>query len=393
MGQISSMQATTDFIGGNMKGQAHLIRRPKLKSPETTIVEVAPQVNFVYIVRMDSEFAVNPLAQKMSTGYALDEKEAKSNLLEAYEIFFSELADAFAEGFSHRGNFELHLYDPHELDAQVRQRAGSSPIVSLDPLVSQGVYSMKVSRAYYLGGKSDTGQIARPGNAGLNVQAEQIAKWVAGEPVCVLEDDVFTGGSITASLDELTKHGITILKVIPGIQVGSPDKLTKSGIIVDPVVRYRTTDGTDVFDKVDLGDPRDYLIGASGLVVHLPNGEYGRAPYLLPFVSTSARSSIPPQAERAFALNVLQANIEFFREIERIAGKPLLLCHMDGHFGCMMQRLYGFDPSTSMLQIVTWAKENIDAIWEITQRLGEVQQLLDTMLSDARNLSAELVKK
>jgi len=52
---------------------------------------------------------------------------------------------------------------------------------------------------------------------------------------------------------------------------------------------------------------------------------------------------------------------------------------MDEHFLAMMQDLYGFDSSIPMLQIIDWATDNIDAIWKITQQLGEIQEQLETM--------------
>src|SRR5712691_7684680 len=136
-----------------MKEQDHFIYKPDLKGSETLTVEIGPGVDFVYIVRMDGDFAVTPLAQKMSAAYFLDEGEVKQALLEEYELFLGKLAHSFHWGFSQKGNFELHLYHPDELDKAVRQRAENAPMVSLDPLISHGVYNLKVSRAYYLGGK------------------------------------------------------------------------------------------------------------------------------------------------------------------------------------------------------------------------------------------------
>ncbi len=387
----TNLPGTAAAVAGDMmQGQSHFIHRPVLKGSDVVTVEIGPQVDFVYIVRKDGVFTVSPLAHKMSVGYGLKEVDVKQALLEEYDRFFNELTHIFYWGFSQKGNFELHLYEPGELDTAIIQRANNIPIVSLDPLICHGVYSLTVSRAYYLGGKKDTGQIARPGYASLNAQAQQIAERMQGQPVCVVEDDIFSGGSIIASLDKLTDCGVTIQKIIPGIQIGSPHKITQSGLAIDPVVKYKTIDGADIFDKVDLGDPRDYLLGASGLVVHLPQRAYGRAPYILPFVSTSARSSVPQQAERGFALKVLEANWNFFHGVEGKLGQPLLLGHMDEHFTNMMHQLYGFDYKVPMRQIVTWAIDNIDSIWEITQHLGELQGQLDTMLLRAKQVTGNI---
>ena len=237
----------------------------------------------------------------------------------------------------------------------------------------------KVSRGYYLSGRKDFGQVARPVNEALPIQAKNIANSLNGSPASISEDDIFSGGSVIASLNELIDQGVNIHQVIPGIQIGKPEKLSKMGLRVNPAVEYKTTDDSDIFDKVDLGDPRDFLLGASGLVVKLPSGELGRAPYILPFVSTTARASIPEKVEKQFAQKVLKANLDFFQAVQEKTGKPLLLKHMDHSFLVLMHEMYNIDPNTSMVQITTWACDNIDELWETTKLQGEFQEKLESL--------------
>ena len=295
-----------------MKEQPGYQPKSEIKWPQAGIVEVGPSVDFVYIMRKDGNFTMSPIAHRMASEYFIDEEQTNQTLLEEYDAYFSKLAGILQWGYAFKGNFELHVYDPTELDKGVREKAGDLPIVSLDPLMSQGVFEHKVSRGYYLGGRKDFGQVARPGTATLSQQAQEIAHSLNGSPTSVAEDDIFSGGSVIASLNGLKEQGVVVEKLIPGIQVGKPSKLTEMGIQVDPVVSYETTDNSDVFDKVDLGDPRDYLLGASGLVVKMPNGHFGRTPYILPFVSTSARAGIPQEIEKEFAgkVEVIRINVD-----------------------------------------------------------------------------------
>ncbi len=347
-----------------------------IKWPRVNTVEVGPDVDFVYIMRKDGKFAMPPVAQRIATDYRLDEQKVTQTLLGEYDTFFAKLADAFGQGFSSKGKFELHLFDSDELDKSVREKSAGVPIVSLDPLMNKGVFEHRVSRGYFLGGKKDFGQVARPVSPDLSLQALEIAAKLNGLLASVAEDDIFSGGSVIASLNELLNQGVNIHKVIPGIQVGKPEKLSAMGLKVDPVIEYKTTDGADIFDKVDLGDPRDYLLGASGLVVRLPGGELGRAPYILPFVSTAARASIPADVEKEFALKTLQANLEFFDAVEDKLGSPLLLKHMDHSFLVLMHKMYGVDSNAEMSRVTAWLMDNLDGFWKTTKKQGELQEKL-----------------
>lgn len=362
-----------------MKEQLNSIPKAEIKWPQGNKIEVGSNVDFVYIMRKDGKFAMSPIAQKMATDYQFDEETTMQTLLEEYDTFFAKLADTSKWGFSSKGNFELHVYDPKQLEKAVRGNAQGTTIVSLDPLMNQGVYEHRVSRGYYLSGRKDFGQVARPVNEQLSIQAKNIAKSLNGSPASISEDDIFSGGSVIASLSELIAQGVNIYQVIPGIQIGKPEKLSEMDLHVNPAVKYETSDDSNIFDKVDLGDPRDFLLGASGLVVKLPSGELGRAPYILPFVSTTARASIPEQVEKQFALKVLKANLDFFQAVQAKTGKPLLLKHMDHSFLVLMHELYGTDPNTPMNQITTWVIDNLDILWETTKSQGEFQEKLESM--------------
>lgn len=352
--------------------------QPKLeiKWPQFGKIEVGYDVDFIYIMRKDGNFTMSPIAQRMVGEHYMDEEQTKQVLLEGYDTFFGKLTTILQWGYSSKGNFELHLYDSNQLDKGVRAKAGNTSIVSLDPLMNQGVLEHKVSRGYYLGGKNDFGQVARPGAKPIFQQAQEIASSLNGMAVCVVEDDVFSGGSVIASLSELISNGVIVQKLIPGIQIGKPSKLSEMGITIDPVVTYETIDGADIFDKVDLGDPRDYLLGASGLVTKLPSGNYGRVPYILPFVSTAARAGIPQEKEKEFAEKVLQVNLEFFRNVKECIGKSILLKNMDPNFVVLMNEMFGFDSNAPMEQVVVWSMDNMDSLWEITKIQGVFQEKL-----------------
>lgn len=361
-----------------MKEELSHAHSSEIKWPKLGKVEVGPDVDFAYIVRKDNYFTMNPIAQRVAEDYRLDFTETQQILVQEYDCFFAGLVESFQWGYALKGDVEIHLYDPHALEAMIKTKC-SDPIISLDPLMHQEVHEFKVSRGYYVSGRKDFSQIPRPGNEPLMLQAKNISDKIHGVLASVVEDDIFSGGSVIASINALHDSGIHIKKVVPGIQVGKPEKLAAMGIGVDPVVIYETSDGSNIFDKVDLGDPRDYLVGGSGLVVKLPNGGYGRSPYILPFVSVTARAGIPQELEKEFSLKVLQKNFGFFSRVEDQIGKPILLKHMDPDFMVLMHEMFNFDGNASMKQVIAWSMSNMDMIWDLTKKIGETQEKLASL--------------
>ena len=325
----------------------------------THIVEVPSDVDFVYIMRKDSAYVAATLSTSLARDYGLHMNQVQQIVYEEYEQFTHRLGRALSVAFSPKGETEIHVFAAEPLEQAEFRKAGPLPIVSLDPLLEHGVTSFCVSRGFFQGGVKDFGQMNRPGSESLAIQAHVIAAKFGNCPVCVVEDDIFSGGSVMSALEHLQNAGVTIAKLIPGIQIGRPTKIETMGIPVDPVVTYKTIDHVDIFSKVDLGDPRDYLFGASGLVVALSDGTFCRVPYLLPFVSTSARASVRKETEVPLALNLYQLNQDFFKSVEQAIGKPVLLKHMDHSFIRFMEVEYGFSQEIPMIALVDWASRQL----------------------------------
>jgi hypothetical protein len=75
---------------------------------------------------------------------------------------------------------------------------------------------------------------------------------------------------------------------------------------------------------VEIADSRDFLVGAAdgGLVVALPDGSLGRAPYVLPYVDPSRRCGVPAHDVLALSIDVWRLNVEAFAG-SRIAVRDL----------------------------------------------------------------------
>ncbi len=155
--------------------------------------------------------------------------------------------------------------------------------LSLDPLV-RGDADLAISRVFDLGGYRPLGHAARPGHPPL---ATQFAALAPG-PWRLLDDDRATGSTEAFVRAHLPAE-----------------------VIVDEVVfAVDARRGRDV----DIADSRDFLLGSDdgGLVLALPDGDLGRAPYLLPFVDPSVRCGLPGTDALVFSAAVWARNAAVF---------------------------------------------------------------------------------
>jgi hypothetical protein len=169
------------------------------------------------------------------------------------------------------------------IDGQARRLAAAGhpplPTISLDPLLP-GDADLGVSRRFELGGLQQRGHVARPGWPPL---AEQVAGVPPG-PWQLRDDDRVTGATI-AFVRQL---------LAPGVD------LQRTTIALEPEAGFDPDAGAEVADS------RDFLLGTDdgGLVVALPGGTVGRAPYLLPYVDPSVRAGLPGDRALAFSAAV-----------------------------------------------------------------------------------------
>lgn len=210
-----------------------------------------------------------------------------------------------------------------ELAAQrveAARRTAGRRVISLDGCIP-GSFDLGVSRCFPLSAGSATStMVARPGFAPI---AAQLAAIPAGDYV-LLDDDISTGETIRRVLALLPAR-LHIQEVV----------------IVSPMTA----------PTLDVGDCRDFLVGAreGGLVVALPGGGLARAPYVLPYVSPSARASVPLSREREFSVAVWELNAAFFAAV----SPPIRLAEADPAFVRLMRHV-GFAPGTTMLAICQW---------------------------------------
>lgn len=225
---------------------------------------------------------------------------------------------------------------PIELDDQkkiVDEYNSENNVINLDSCTTSEI-NLGFSRHF---GVSD-GQcrwehlVSRPGSETI---PEQFSKIPPGK-YQLIDDDIVTGFTVN-----------TVLKLAPP----TIEVTKKTGLLQLYLEKKWDTLQTKAEDLVDINDLRDFLVGSKGggLVVSLPNGTLCRAPYLLPYVSTISRASIPPSMEVTFSLQIWELNMAFHHQI----GPKIELKDCEGAFVTLMKYI-GFKDDDKLVDICRW---------------------------------------
>ena len=223
-------------------------------------------------------------------------------------------------------DLEVRRHDLAVQRQEAERRTAGRRVISLDACIP-GTFDLGVSRCFPLcGGAAPSTLVARPGCAPL---AAQLAGIPAGEYI-LMDDDIVTGDTIRA------------------VQALLPERLQITEVVI---LCPREAGSPGAAATLDVGDCRDFLAGAreGGLVVALPGGATARAPYVLPYVSPSARASVPISREREFSVAIWALNLAFFREV----SPPIALAEADPAFQRLMKDI-GFAPTATMASICEW---------------------------------------
>jgi len=185
--------------------------------------------------------------------------------------------------FPHFQEALIDLLQEHAAVRMVALDPGAAPddVISLDAM-ARARHTLAISRLYALGGYEPLGHVARPGAPPLDAQVAAIPPGAYH-----LRDDDRMSGSTLAFARELLRGRATFAWESLSV-AHDPDE--------------------------DVADSRDFLLGADhgGLVVRLPDGAIGRAPYALPYVDPAARCCVAPDDARAFSEAVWELNAEAF---------------------------------------------------------------------------------
>ncbi|KAF2194051.1 hypothetical protein K469DRAFT_709547 [Zopfia rhizophila CBS 207.26] len=285
-----------------------------------------PLVNFY--MRMEGNWAVEHLASLLSVD--------ASQVYRAYEEFCEGLVKTFEKLFdkyhTSRGGptVRIVLLCLDEQRSLFRVLGEESAILSLDPCLPSSL-NIEISRCSEpLGASNRSEYVARPGADPLEVQLDRIPN----RSFILFDDDSFTGRTAT-HVQRLLKTRCKVEKFLTLCNANGP--LNAQASLSPP--------------RLDLIDCRDFLCGAreAGLVLRLPDGSLGRAPYVLPYVRPHHRASVPLEAELEFSRRVWELNKKFFASV----GSVLRVSDMSPAFQSLCTTV-GFGLDTTMEEHCAW---------------------------------------
>jgi len=198
-------------------------------------------------------------------------------------------------------DFTLKVTSAKQQISFIEKMLADKTILSLDPCY-KAEFNLGISRCFRFGlPEIKLGYIARPESDTLEKQMSMLPK----QPYCLVDDDSHSGKTIQ------------YIKQL----------LAEEHVIAE---HYVSTQCTDKNELEDIGDLRDFIIGAyqGGLVIRLPNQKIARVPYIYPYVLPSQRYQCPPEDNLIFSLKVWELNKEFFSG----CAKEIKIKHCDTPF-------------------------------------------------------------
>lgn len=345
----------------------------KILFPQGNIIEPQNSTQFVYVMRSDLDAVCTPLAEKLHHDYKLPHNFLKEVLERHYQDFVFNLSEILGRNFATYGETEIHLFDSNKIEKFQRNAKRDGHVISLDPLITgNNILSLGLSRCYLPGGTEEIGLTNRPGTPSLSEQISKIRGIIGtNTQVDIIEDDIYTGGSLMRIIDMLSAENIIVGRIIPGIQIGKPAKIINRGIKITPAIQYVMSEG----QGIDLGDPRDFMLGADGLVTYFSKRILGRLPYIAPFVDPHARLSINKNKTAQFSQEVIKLNLDFYEGLEAEFGVAIKISHMKQNSANALTHLMPQMSDARMVDIAHYIEDNSETLEQACLAAKEFAQI------------------
>jgi hypothetical protein len=223
---------------------------------------------------------------------------------DAYDEFLQSLCLSLRNNSAEPVSIELHDYI--ELEKIKKQLLDSNKVyLNFDSQSSLGGIAVGVSRRFDYNSGEQMGITSRPGYDELSDQLARIVN-EHGNNFGIIEDDIFTGGTLRVMIKAIQDAGANVDSVISGIS--STNEI--DNVLVKAAIFYKPE------SLLELTDPRDYIFGVSngGLVASFMGRKF-RVPYCSPLVDVVNRSSISPTKVKAFSSDILESNINLHKSL------------------------------------------------------------------------------
>ena len=203
-----------------------------------------------------------------------------------YQYYCNNLYNIIKESFANNKNISVKMLNS-DIQSNKLITNKKHKTISIDSFIKSDYY-INVSRLFGYGEpKSFKKIINRPYFASFNQQI----KLIPNGSYELVDDDSVTGTTMIFAEKLLCASGSITIK--------------------ERTLLTNYYENKNIFDIVDC---RDFLIGSylGGLVVEIPNGEYARVPYVLPYVYPSDRAKIPVEQNMSFSKKIWQLNFDYY---------------------------------------------------------------------------------
>ena len=179
----------------------------------------------------------------------------------------------------------------------------------------------------------------RPGCGSIAEQVADIKYASRGKPIVIVEDGVFSGGTMRYAVETLKKAGVEVSNVIVGFIFPSSseniDWLEKNGVKVSWLMEFgELIDWVPDHDFLPLVPNCGKVIGVSPFGEPVPyydrEGLAFSVPYVFPFGPVGPWASIPEENKRALAKKCLSLSLQVYSKLDTLNGRKIKLKELAG---------------------------------------------------------------
>lgn len=177
----------------------------------------------------------------------------------------------------------------------------------------------------------------RPGYPSLDEQIRNFYEKIKRQPIILMEDGTFSGGTISYILDKLEEYHFQVIALIIGFAFPESLKKIKDKFKGDIIVIEQVNDPIDWVPDHDLflftpncGRIFGVSINGKAYPFYSYDGASYCVPYLVPFAPMSEWTSIPEENVNSLSLFCLQKTLELYRRLEKMNDRELVLRDLMG---------------------------------------------------------------
>jgi hypothetical protein len=203
--------------------------------------------------------------------------------------------------------------------------ANGTTVVSLDQIYNSCKHHLESNRIADLDTMEVIGEAHRPGHASLT---EQIRKLPKDQPITLVDDGCFSGGTLTRIYQLMLNQGFIVERIIVGLVIDRHQNRFIRRYPEIPLVAVKEYENV-----IDWVCERDFYVGVplsgrtAGKVDHgivSPCEPEISLPYCLPFGDPIKGASIPTDRAIDFSRFILSLSLELWENIEKESGRPIL---------------------------------------------------------------------